>query len=325
MGEWSSLARWAAGAIALYLFTQIIGGYFSANFRSYLQKRGHDQHFNQIASVTQRVMMAGWPTVKRQWWVWLCLGASLGIGIGPGGFASIISTFTGSRPDAPAPAGPTTVGPDGLDLTFAGAKQRLQDALSKLGSANSKVDELKKSLADIQNRLDVKTHELEAAKSDSPGIGPITTINTISAAGDLWQHLSPGTAVLITNESQENDGALHVIQATIVDGVQTFKTGPVGKVLRAPNYQQNVNAPKLTASGATGIIIHGAERLTDKPDELINLRFKNALSCFVVHFTQDTASGLEEFYQVPKVLWIEIGRGSPWRPRTGAERRTCGD
>ena len=97
-------------------------------------------------------------------------------------------------------------------------------------------------------------------------IGPNNITNAISAAGDLWNHLSPGTAILFTNDDRANDDALRIIQGTMIDGARTFKTGPVGRVLPAPDYQKNVDAPRIPKTNERGVIIHGAEHVVDIRD-----------------------------------------------------------
>lgn len=78
--------RWLAAIVFGYIALQIAGGLVSANIRAAAQRYGHDQYVVRITEWLRpkvRWMRVGWRVVKGQWWVWLCLGLSLGVGVVP--------------------------------------------------------------------------------------------------------------------------------------------------------------------------------------------------------------------------------------------------
>jgi hypothetical protein len=78
------------------------------------------------------------------------------------------------------------------------------------------------------------------------------------------------------------------------------------RILQPPNYDVHIDAPQLIDSGYSGLIIHG---LSDA-QELIDNFFRD---CFATRQATKTIDGLAQYYKVNNVVWIEIGKGSPWK------------
>jgi hypothetical protein len=76
--------------------------------------------------------------------------------------------------------------------------------------------------------------------------------------------------------------------------------------LALPNNSVNLDAPRFPEpSGQPGITIHGSNALAQA--------LLGALGgCFSTRITTKTVDGLEQFYGVQNLVWIEIGKGSPW-------------
>jgi hypothetical protein len=75
--------------------------------------------------------------------------------------------------------------------------------------------------------------------------------------------------------------------------------------LELPNHSVNLDAPRFPEpSEQPGITIHGSNALAQA---LLALG-----SCFSTRITTKTVDGLEQFYGVQNLVWIEIGKGSPW-------------
>ena len=76
--------------------------------------------------------------------------------------------------------------------------------------------------------------------------------------------------------------------------------------LEPPDYR-NLKAPRFPEPSAPpGITIHGSNPLAHA--------LLSALGgCFLTYITEDTVAGLPQYYGVQDVLWIDIGKGSPWR------------
>jgi hypothetical protein len=200
------------------------------------------------------------------------------------------------------------------------AQQERDQALQVAVTMQAQIREYAAKLTDLQTQLETAAQPLYPRN-----MGPITVLNQIWAADDLWKNLIPGTAILMTSDDPENELLRRNLQNIISMRVMPNETGPVRKILSPPDYQHDIDAPKLPESDMNGIIIHGVEQVSDGTDKYMNDRFENIFSCFFVRFTRTTVEGLSTFYKVPKILWIEIGKGSPWRAPRGMERWTCQD
>ena len=106
MGYFIGAAQLGVGVIASYMILQTINGLWNANVGTAAQEYGHDRHLIRAIEWSRRFMTAGWPKVKRQWWVWLAFGLCLGVGIVPGVLSTVGSVFTTGRVaiSSPSPA-----------------------------------------------------------------------------------------------------------------------------------------------------------------------------------------------------------------------------
>jgi hypothetical protein len=179
-------------------------------------------------------------------------------------------------------------------------------------SAQRKGDTAEQQLADLQRQLAVIPQSPQYPRE----IGPVSVMNAVSAAGALWKELSAtGTAVLLTS-GRDNDQLRDNLYSILATGVRMYNTGPLGKMLRPPNYDVDIDAPRLPESEYSGIIVHS-------PTEYQAIQ--NVFSCFIIRKASKNVEGLTNFYKVPSILWIEIGKGSPWRPPLRGERWTCAE
>jgi hypothetical protein len=75
--------------------------------------------------------------------------------------------------------------------------------------------------------------------------------------------------------------------------------------LDTPGNRVDLNASQFPEpSEERGITLHGNNALADA------LRVLG--SCLLIRITDKTVDHLEQFYDVKNLLWIEIGKGSPW-------------
>jgi hypothetical protein len=80
-------------------------------------------------------------------------------------------------------------------------------------------------------------------------------------------------------------------------------------LLQPPNYQRDIDAPRLVATDLSGIVLHGdAAGLA-----IVRLFFER---CFFTRLTSKVPEGLADFYKVRSVVWVEIGKGLPWQHPT---------
>jgi hypothetical protein len=206
----------------------------------------------------------------------------------------------------------TTADLDALNDKLRTANNEISSLQRQRDSAQRKADTAEQQLADMQRQLAVMPQSPQYPRE----IGPVNVMNAISAAGALWRELSAtGTAMLVTS-TQDNDQLRNNLYSILVSGVAMYKTGQVGKILRPPNYDVDIDAPRLPESEYSGIIIHSPIDYQE---------IQNVFSCFTIRKASKNVEGLANFYKVPSILWIEIGKGSPWRPPIRGERWTCAE
>lgn len=75
--------------------------------------------------------------------------------------------------------------------------------------------------------------------------------------------------------------------------------------LELPDYNLYADAPRFPEPSGSAITIHGSNSLAQA--------LKAIGGCFSIKITNKTADGLEQFYRVKNLVWIEFGKGSPWQ------------
>jgi hypothetical protein len=71
-----------------------------------------------------------------------------------------------------------------------------------------------------------------------------------------------------------------------------------------PNSALHLDAPRFPEPQFSGIILHGEDALTESITALGG--------CFKIQTTHVMLPGLVEYYHAKNLVWIEIGKGSPW-------------
>lgn len=74
--------------------------------------------------------------------------------------------------------------------------------------------------------------------------------------------------------------------------------------LDLPDYNLYADAPRFPEPSGSAITIHGSNSLAQA--------LKALGGCFSIKITNKTVDGLEQFYRVKNLVWIEFGKGSPW-------------
>jgi hypothetical protein len=142
-----------------------------------------------------------------------------------------------------------------------------------------------------------------------PRLGPLSTLRIIDSIATRGNALTPRANpvdfkwALVITATKENDYVSLVVRRIVGAKIATLPAPP-------PN-PNDLDAPKLTASGQPGITLHGNNQLNDR-------LFYELGSCFDVKKTAESPSNLQSWYenQIPTdflVDWIDIGPGSPWK------------
>jgi hypothetical protein len=130
-------------------------------------------------------------------------------------------------------------------------------------------------------------------------MGPLNTLNRFSLAKEIGAKLSGQDIIFVITAPKENGLVKYNLEMIL-------NVGGHIKIAQPPNYDVDIDAPRLIDSGYSGIVIHGHNDAHDLIDNLLR-------DCFSMHKTTKTIDGLAQYYKVNNVVWMEIGKGSPWK------------
>jgi hypothetical protein len=140
-------------------------------------------------------------------------------------------------------------------------------------------------------------------------LGPMTTLNSFSLSRDIWRKLVVEDIAVVITAPKENMLLKVNLESIFGVGLQDIREQlPHGRglLVQPPNYEVDIDAPRLKDSGYSGIIIHGHSSALELIDNFLR-------DCFVTRQTPKIVDGLPEYYKAHNVMWIEIGTGSPWK------------
>jgi hypothetical protein len=137
-------------------------------------------------------------------------------------------------------------------------------------------------------------------------LDPINSLNSFSATKGIVEELANNnTSILITNDSEDNAvfarDITNIFNAGLYQwmfshsGAQLSK-GPL--ILMPPDQKTDVDAPKLSISNHSGIIVYGEGNMKDKIRSFLG-------NCFVVRKSRNSIAELATYYR-RKVIWIEL-------------------
>jgi hypothetical protein len=169
----------------------------------------------------------------------------------------------------------------------------------------------------LQSELSSKQKELDRTKLQlDSSIGREIAINLANNFGlsDVAKTM-PETFVIVTaapgNEELGREIENIFNQARGISGAKN-RLLPTG----LPNYEKDLDAPRLEGSGERGITIHGRNQAGD----FLMQVFSNN-GCFITHQTGDTPEVILEYIHriyhhvayITNITWVEIGNGPAWK------------
>ena len=278
----------AAVAIAGFIIFAIFSALVGANVRRLAAEKGWDSIFLRAwnaAPEVMRNMLSSWLPLRQLWWLWLSLGLSGGLGMA-------LWLLAPARIHAtPAP-------------------------------------DIEKAMAPIRAELEATKQQLQVARQVAAPVpvptalppikwhlGPLTTLQIVQTLamfdpGFIRAPAPPGSNPIelhwafVISASKENADIATVIGKLITARLEAFE-------LDLPDRSVNLDAPAFPEPGEAGITLHGTN--------VLNQRLLQVLAqCFIVRITSHTIDGLKEWYgnridPGRNLVWIEIGRGSPWK------------
>ena len=181
-----------------------------------------------------------------------------------------------------------------------------------IASIKAELETAKRETLSLQEQLAKPKEQIASPPRYEQFFWTTCAINLLSVGRSFWERSPKGTALLIT-ASPDNAVFMKNLSATFaIDVKSMFGGGPsnVGTLLSGgPNYEVELDAPRITKSDQRGITIHG-----DDPGDTLRISYGNN---FVVRHTSKVPDGLAEYYKVPSVVWIDIGPGDPWTNSCG--------
>jgi hypothetical protein len=142
-------------------------------------------------------------------------------------------------------------------------------------------------------------HEAAVQSQSRPhALGTDATFVIVNALRAANLRVPGGWNIIYTRPSEQS--------ALIQSNLTTILREALGEVhfLDMPEYSINADAPRLPEPAGSGITIHGNNALV--------YALRVLAGCFSIKITQKTVDGLEQFYGVQNLVWIEMGKGSPW-------------
>jgi hypothetical protein len=287
-------------ATAVGLF--ILNVFFESNVRAFIEERGWDK----VLSETWRKMR---PLTERRGF-WFAFGLVAGSAV----VAWLIPEIGGSNPTVLAPTAPTVIHDSPTAEDIAKATEPIQ---AQLDAANQQVAAARNSQINLDvltrnaDQLRQQVFNLKQAQENPQYFGVVNTLNAFSAAGGISRKLADEQAsiLLTANGNWQLKRSIMNIFEIGGRGDNLFHSPSLAKIIvDLPRTDIDLDAPKIPFSDRPGIIIHGD---TAAKSDLM-LFFDR---CFAARQTSQMVPGLAEYYKVPKLIWIEIGPGNPWKPQ----------
>jgi hypothetical protein len=258
-----------------------------------------------------------WERLRAVWWLWLISGVSGGVAL-----ALWLSPLVVGPPPQDLGLLQTQISVKTMELD--NATKQLKAAQSELASRQTEDDETKRQLgqriSQLELQLSAAKQELENTKQAAnvaqnvpPRVGPINTLNTFSAAEGLFEELLPSNTSVLVTAMPENERVKNELNNLLGIGQRKIRDKlPEGKslLLYESTNTLDLDAPHPT-SLFTGIVIHGARASGNALIDLKNILEERCLD--TPRTTAMVPDEIKKYYKSDNIIWIEIGKGSPWR------------
>jgi hypothetical protein len=132
------------------------------------------------------------------------------------------------------------------------------------------------------------------------GLGPLTAIDMLDSFKEAMPRLGPKHWVILFTSAPENEQLMLQVWRLVVKSAKDIH------ILDHPNYDIEIDAPKFSISDVSGFIFHGKNELTDEFSKIIG-------RCFYFRRTEQRSKEITDYYKSPDIVWIQIGKGSPWK------------
>ena len=218
-----------------------------------------------------------WERLRGLWWLWSMLGLSGGIVLA-------------------------------LWLIPLAVQSQLKEAQQERDHAKHELSRLQSQLASTQTALnDIKGRE-------ETRIGA----NVAIVLADAFIRGKIPPALVILTSSPDNERLRHDLLG-ILSGTHALSDAISSRdspllEMGPPNYERDLDAPRLIARGERGITVHGRNQAADFLIHVLSG------ACFVIHQTAEMPDGLLAYYRrlyptlmanYQYITWVEIGHGFP--------------
>jgi hypothetical protein len=126
-------------------------------------------------------------------------------------------------------------------------------------------------------------------------------------AAEVWRALATKEVALLITAPAEHEQLRQYLYDILEIGARDVPNLTSGQVL-PPDYNRDVDAPQLPPqSEVSGVVIHM------HGEALPFLRYFLAQRGLEVNESEQVPDGLAGYYKRKDIIWIEIGKGPPWR------------
>jgi hypothetical protein len=190
-----------------------------------------------------------WERLRGLWWLWSIFGLSGGIALA----LWLIPLITG-----PQPEGDNAKQVKPLRSELNATKKELESAKRALETAKQTKASPPPVMVYLQGIGNIEAQYVR-------NMGPLNTVNRFSLAKEIGIKLGQDAAVVITapRENMQIKFALEML----------LNVGGHIKIVQPPNYDVNIDAPRLTESGYSGIIVHGHNDAQELMDNFLGTCF----------------------------------------------------
>lgn len=304
--------KWVVTSIFGILTAIFILG-LTENIKELLKQRGINTLLIRLLDVLPTTLQNTfrWERLRSLWWLWSIFGISGGVALALWLTPVVVGHPTNSEND------------NATDMAVQSqltevrqerdqAKQTLTVLQSEITSKNVELDNEKRQLAGLQSTLSSTQTELnDIQHQEQTRIGSTMAIELVSALGlsGVLQTI-PKTFIVLTS-SPDNETLRNELEKILSEarGISGGKSPLLPMPL--PDYNKNLDAPRLTGSRKNGITIHGRNQAGNFLMEVLA-----GNNCLILHQTGQTPDELLSYYNriytssdVHNIAWIEIGSG----------------
>jgi hypothetical protein len=285
---------------------------FHRKRKELLKQRGINTLFVRLLDALPKKLQNTfrWERLRSLWWLWSIFGLSGGVALALWLTPVVVGHPANSENDNARQAVQSQLTEVRQERDQ--AKQTLTVLQTDITSKNVELENEKQQLAGLQSTLlSTQTELTDIQHREQTRIGSEMAIEFVGGLGlsGVLQTI-PKTFIVLTS-SPDNEPLRSELEKILnqARGISGGKSPLLPMPL--PDYNKNLDAPRLIGNGKSGITIHGRNQAGDFLMEVLA-----GNNCLILHQTGQTPDELLSYYNriytssdVHNIAWIEIGSG----------------